>query len=74
MPTEGEVYAKIYKPGDAVERSGIYRVSHDHQHTEDHEITVVSGRKFPPCRSCGEHPRYKAVRLAMHMERNEYLR
>ena len=59
VPTEGEVYAKLYRPGDAVDRSGIYRVSHDRQHTEDHEVTVISGRRFPPCRSCGDHPRYK---------------
>ena len=35
---------------------------------------MISGRKFPPCRSFSNHPRYKAVRLAMHVERNEHLR
>jgi hypothetical protein len=31
--------ATEYKPGDKVERSGIYRVIHDDEHTKEHEVT-----------------------------------
>lgn len=62
---------KTYKPGDKVEASGVYRVTHDDEHTEAHEVTVVFGKKFPPCNSCGEHPRFRAVKLAQHIEQNE---
>lgn len=64
--------AKAYKPGDRVERSGIYRVTHDRNHAEEHEVTCVFGKRFPPCNECGEHPRFLVVHLAQHIERNEH--
>ena len=72
MATHQEVYAKTYKPGDDVEASGIYRVTHDPKHTTEHEVTVVFGKRFPPCKGCGTHPRFKAVKLAQHIEQNEH--
>ena len=72
MVTYSEVYATTYKPGDTVEKSGVYAVTHDDQHTEKHEVTVVRGRKFPPCNHCGDHPRIKAVKLAQHIDVNEH--
>ena len=62
---------KIYKPGDKVEHSGVYRVIHDKVHTAEHEVTCVFGKKFPPCNHCGDHPRFVAVKLAQHIEHNE---
>lgn len=59
-----------FKPGDKVEASGIYRVIHDPQHTEEHEVTCVYGKKFPPCRDC-RHPRFIAVKLAKHIENHD---
>jgi hypothetical protein len=38
--------AKEYKPGDAVEHSGVYRVVHDDNHTAEHEVTCVYGKNF----------------------------
>src|SRR5260370_23535206 len=40
---------KEYKPGDTVEHSGVYLVLHDEEHTQSHEVTVVFGKRFPPC-------------------------
>ena len=60
--------ATEYKPGDDVKNSGIYEVKHDPVHTQKHEVTCVYGEKFPPCNHCGEHPRFTAVRLAIHIK------
>ena len=57
--------------GDVVQASGIYMVTHDPRHTAEHEVTVIVGKKFPPCNHCGDHSRFKAVRLAAHIEQNE---
>lgn len=59
--------ATEYKPGDKVPRSGIYKVVHDTTHHEDHEVTCIFDKKFPPCRGC-DHPRFTLVRAAQHIE------
>jgi hypothetical protein len=61
-----------YKPGDAVEHSGVYRVVHAGNHAEGHEVTVLYGKRFPPCNRCGQQPRFYPVRLADHIEGNEH--
>ena len=55
-----------YKPGDVVPTSGIYKVTHDPAHTEEHEVTCVKGKIFPPCRDC-HHPRFVLVRTTQHV-------
>ena len=71
MADHQKVYATTYKPGDTVEASGIYKVTHDPSHTQEHEVTVIFGKTFPPCKGCGNHPRFKAVRLAQHIDLND---
>ena len=61
----------IFKPGDTVPHSGIYRVVHDSHHTKEHEATCVYGKRFPPCNDCGEHPRFILQRLAQHIDSND---
>ena len=56
-----------YKPGDKVPNSGIYLVTHDRNHIQQHEVTCVAGDHFPPCNHCGKHPRFVPVRLAWHI-------
>jgi hypothetical protein len=65
--------ATEYKPGDKVEKSGIYKVIHDSHHTPDHEVTCVYGKTFPPCRTC-HHPRFILVRAAQHIDSNEHFK
>jgi hypothetical protein len=36
----------IFKPGDTVPASGIYKVFHDSHHISDHEVTCVFARQF----------------------------
>jgi len=61
----------IFKPGDTVPVSGIYRVTHDPKHTQEHEVTCVKGKRFPPCRDCA-HPRFVLQRKAHHIETHEF--
>jgi hypothetical protein len=61
----------VFKPGDKVQRSGVYRVTHDSEHRETHEVTCVYGKKFPPCNHCGNHPRFELVYGAKHIEQDE---
>jgi hypothetical protein len=63
--------ADEYKPGDKVPKSGIYRVTHDNNHTAAHEVTCVYGKEFPPCNHCGKHPRFVLVKAAQHISSNE---
>lgn len=58
---------EIYKPGEKVPKSGIYKVVHDKVHVEEHEVTAVMNEHFPPCNGCGEHPRFVLVRAAHHI-------
>jgi hypothetical protein len=64
----------VFKPGDKVPNSGIYRVIHDNYHTEEHEVTCVYGKQFPPCNHCGHHPRFTLVQYAQHVDQNEYFK
>jgi len=57
-----------YKPGEKCEHSGIYRVEHDPGHTQNHEVTCVYGKPFPPCNTRGCHPRFVPVKLAIHID------
>jgi hypothetical protein len=60
----------VFKPGDTVPNSGIYRVIHDPTHTEEHEVTCIAHKRFPPCRDC-HHPRFALARKALHIEAHE---
>lgn len=64
----------VYKPGDTVPASGIYKVIHDPQHAQEHEVTCVKGEVFPPCNGCGLRPRFTAVRLAHHIKNHEHFK
>ena len=59
--------AKDFRPGEKCEASGIYLVTHDRNHVPPHDVTVVLGEPFPPCRGCGQQPRFRAARLALHI-------
>ena len=59
---------KEYKPGEEVPQSGIYDVAHDSMHKlEPHQVTVIFGKKFPPCNHCGAKVRFKLYRAAIHL-------
>lgn len=61
----------VFKPGDKIPASGIYRVLHDNHHTQEHDVTCVFGKHFPPCGDCGRHPRFTLRVAAVHIENHE---
>jgi hypothetical protein len=63
-----------FKPGEAVPHSGIYRVVHDAYHAQEHEVTCVYGKPFPPCNHCGHHVRFVLKYAAHHIETHEYFK
>ena len=65
---------QTFKPGDTVEASGIYKVVHDRNHAQSHEVTCVFGHKFPPCNHCGSHPRFALVYAAQHIQQNSHFK
>ena len=69
-PKKGDVF----KPGDECKRSGIYRVIHDTTHGEEHEVTCVYGKQFPPCNHCGHHVRFVLERGAIHIDSHEHFK
>jgi hypothetical protein len=60
-----------FEPGQKVPHSGIYRVIHDPYHSEEHEVTCVFGKPFPPCKHCGHHVRFVLERSAKHIASHE---
>jgi len=69
-PSRGD----IFKPGDECKRSGVYRVIHDPNHSQEHEVTCVYGKKFPPCNHCGHHVRFVLERGAIHIDAHEHFK
>ena len=63
----------VFKPGEKVPHSGIYKVIHDPTHTQEHEVACVFDKPFPPCRSC-DHPRFILLRAAQHIGSNEHFK
>ena len=64
----------IFKPGDDVPRSGVYRVIHANQHAKPHEVTCVYSDRFPPCRDCRQDVRFVLVRPAQHVASHEHFK
>jgi hypothetical protein len=69
----GAKVGDVFKPGDKVLASGIYRVIHDPNHTEPHDVTCVFGKTFPPCGGC-KHPRFTLKVRAQHIESHEHFK
>jgi hypothetical protein len=66
--------SEIFKPGDKVPKSGIYKVVHDPKHAVEHEVTCVIAETFPPCNGCGHHPRFMLVRAAHHIRNHVHFK
>lgn len=65
----------IFKPHDLVRVSGIYSVIHDPAHAQQHDVTCVEGKRFPPCPGCkGEHPRFTLKAPAQHISKHPSFR
>ena len=63
----------MFRSGDHVEHSGIYRVVHEPPHEAPHEVTCLYGKRFPQCHTC-EHTRFLLVRGAEHIDSNGHFK
>ena len=59
---------RAHRVGSKVPESGVYEVIHDDNHAQRHEVTCIEGKRFPPCRTCGENVEFRLVRAANHIE------
>jgi hypothetical protein len=50
--------------GDKCQTSGIYKVVNHIKHP--HEITMVEGKEFPPCKECHDKVQYELVKKTQH--------
>lgn len=53
----------IYKPGETVPKSGVYRIYH-HQHRLMHEATLEKDTRFPQCRACKTKVKFSLIHAA----------
>jgi hypothetical protein len=53
----------VHRTGQERPESGIYRVHHL-QHRLPHEVTLLSGKRFPRCSKCGEAVSFELLRSA----------
>ena len=60
-------------PGRLVQVSGIYRVDHDKNHLQPHQVICVKDERFPPCRGCGMGITYSLVTPALHLSEHAEL-
>jgi hypothetical protein len=59
---------RAHRVGSKVPESGVYEVIHHDNHSQRHEVTCIEGKRFPPCRHCGEDVEFRLVRGAIHIE------
>ena len=51
---------RLFKAGEAVPASGVYRVLHS-AHRPSHEVSMVAGETFPKCRTCNDSVAYQLI-------------
>jgi hypothetical protein len=54
---------KVYRSGEQVPRTGLYRVFH-YQHRMPHDTVLRRGEDFPPCNKCGERVTFRLCATA----------
>lgn len=59
--------AKVYRPGDRAEVTGVYRASHL-RHRMPHELTVIESETFPECKKCGDKVHFELIHAAPRLK------
>ena len=63
MSRAGPRRAPVFRTGQTVPASGIYRVTHL-RHRLPHEVTLLAGQTFPRCSKCKDSIQFQPVRYA----------
>ena len=61
----------VFRPGDAIFESGIYRVYHA-GHRFPHEVTLLRNETFPPCNKCDDSVSFELVRGIPALEDRDF--
>ena len=61
----------VFRVGDAISNSGIYRVHH-FQHRYSHEVTLLRNERFPRCAKCGDAVYFELVRVVPGLEEKDF--
>jgi hypothetical protein len=59
--------ARVYRPGDRAEITGVYRAAHL-RHRMPHELTVLEGETFPECKRCADKVRFELIHAAPRLK------
>ena len=59
--------SEVFRPGDRVPATGIYKVVHEYQHYPTHHVTVLCGDLFPTCLGCSERVQFEVALSAVHV-------
>jgi hypothetical protein len=70
MATIAEIRAKEFKPGQEIECTGIYTVTHV-KHRPEHQVTCILGQPFPTCKHCGTLARFRLLHAAQFVKNHE---
>ena len=62
-----EPQVPFFRAGEAIPKSGIYRVFHL-DHRMSHEVTLLRGEVFPRCEQCGDATHFELVRAASSLD------
>jgi hypothetical protein len=64
----------VHREGSTVPQSGIYDVLHHGHSKPKHQVTCIKGKRFPPCRNCGEDVTFRLYEAAIHIEDDTLLK
>ena len=59
-----------YKVGEVISASGIYSVLHG-GHRSAHEVTLLSGERFPRCSACGDDVSFQLLQAAPTLDNRD---
>lgn len=57
----------IFKAGEKVSTTGVYKAVHAGQHIEAHYVTAVFGDTFSPCLDCADNIRFELALSVVHI-------
>jgi len=63
----------VFKPGDVILHSGIYRVLHEPAHHEPHDVICLHGWRFPTCHCC-TFTRFILIRCAEAIDASDHFK
>jgi len=59
---------RVFWPSHSVEMSGVYRVSHAHDHAPADEVLCIRGEMFPRCNRYGGKAKFMLHSAVRHVK------